>query len=505
MKTKTMKLLLVAIIAIGALSVKAQDGKYGKNKEDSMECVKNLSLYREFLKQKNYKDAYSPWQWTFCNCPKASQNIMINGPQLIQEEMKNTRDEVRKKMLIDSLYIVYDVRMELYPNDKGAILGRKANDYIRYVPALWDAKYKAERDTLKKNAIYDSLAVVWETAYKMYEESINLEGNSTAPSVINAYYQVAEKFMKYRNLERTIMFDAYDKGSDIIEFNLDKFQTQYGLALLSLDTLNANLASGAIDSSAYLKRMEKLQKDTADLADKLDNYDKAKSNFEIKFTPYAKCDDIEKIYQKKFDANPTDIALLEKITKIMNKKKCTNSVLFFAASTKLHELKPTAESAYLVGIMNFSKDDFAKAKEYFEEAVKLYTDEEQKAKTYLMLAFTCSGMKQYAAARTYAYKYAALKPGDGTPYILIGDMYVQSASSCGSDDLTSRVANWAAADKYMKAKSIAKSKEAEAEANKRIATAVSRFPSKETVFFNNLTRGQAYTVGCWIGETTTVR
>jgi tetratricopeptide (TPR) repeat protein len=251
------------------------------------------------------------------------------------------------------------------------------------------------------------------------------------------------------------------------------------------------------------KEMEKLKKDTVDFSKKLVNFEKAKSNFDVKFTPYAKCQDIEKIYQKKFDANPTDLALLQKITKIMNKKKCTTSPLFFSAATKLHELQPTAESAFLVGVMNFSKNDFAKAKEYFEEATKLYTEDDQKAKAYLMLAFTCSAMKQYGVARSYAYKYAAIKPGDGTPYILIGDMYAQSAASCGSDELTSRVANWTAVDKYNKAKAIDKSKEAEA--NQRINAAASRFPSKEAVFFNNLKKGQSYTVGCWINENTTVR
>lgn len=505
MKTKKLKLLLIVIAALSSFTIKAQDdnagnGKYGK---DSLQCVQNLSLYREFYKQKNYKDAYTPWQWVFCNCPESSLNVMIHGPIILNEEIKNTKDADHRQKLIDSLFIVYDTRIELYPKDKGYILGRKAADYVRYIPGIWDAKYKAEKDTLKKNAIYDSLAVVWETAYKMYDESINLEGNNTQPSVINAYYQIAEKYMKYRNLEKTIMFDAYDKGSDIIEFNLDKVQTQYGNTVNHIDSTINNLTAGIIDSTAFNKQMEKLKKDTTDFSSKLDNFDKAKSNFDLMFTPYAKCSDIEKIYQKKFDANPNDVALLEKITKIMNKKKCTTSPLFFAASTKLHEVKPTAESAFLVGIMNFSKNDFVKAKEYFEEAANLTTNEEQKAKSYLMLAFSCSTLKQYGVARTYAYKYAALKPGDGTPYILIGDMYSQSAASCGSDELTSRVANWAAADKYMKAKAVDKSKEAEA--NKRISAAASRFPSKESVFFNNLTKGQPYSVGCWIGETTTVR
>lgn len=504
MKTKTIKLLLV-VLAMSSFAIKAQEatpttGKYGK---DSLQCVQNLSLYREFYKQRNFKDAYTPWQWVFCNCIESSKNIINHGPAILTNEIKNTKDEDRRQKLIDSLFLVFDKGIELYPKEKGVYLGRKANEYIRYMPMIWDAKYKAEKDTIKKNALYDSIASVWETAYAMFDESISIEGNNTVPSVADAYYRTAEKYKVYRKKENTIMFDAYDKGSDIIAFNLDKVQTQYGNAMNEIDSANIKLASGMIDSTAFNKSMEKLQKDTADFAKSLSNYEKARNNFDVLFTPYAKCQDIEKIYQKKFDANPTDVVLLEKITKIMNKKKCTSSPLFFSATSKLHELKPTVESAYLVGIMNFSKNDFTKAKEYFEEALKLATEDAQKAQSYLMLAFTNSALKQYSTARSYAYKFAALKPGDGTPYILIGDMYTQSAASCGTDDLTSRVANWAAVDKYMKAKAIDKSKEAEA--NQRINAAVGRFPSKETVFFNNLKKGSSYTVGCWIGETTIVR
>lgn len=504
MKTKTMKLILIAVVAISSLSVKAQDdtsvGKYGK---DSAECVKNISLYREFFRQNNFKDAYSPWQWTFCNCPQSSMNIMINGPQIINEEIKSTKDENRKHMLLDSLFLVYDTRIALYPNTKGAVLGRKANEYITHIPKIWDAKYKAEKDTIKKNAIRDTLAQVWENAFNMYEESVTLEGNNTSPSVINAHYQTAEKYMLYRNKETTLMFDTYDKGSDIIEYNLDKAQTQFGLAVNLIDSLNAQLAAGSIDQPAFNKQLEKLTQDTLKLGKTLASFEKAKNNFDLLFTPYAKCQDIENIYKKKFNENPDDIALLEKITKIMNKKKCTTSELFLNASTKLYALKPTAESAFLVGIMNFSKNDYAKAKDYFEDAIKLFADEESKAQAYIMTAFSCSALKQYGLARTYAYKYAALKPGDGTPYILIGDMYAQSASSCGSDELTSRAANWAAVDKYMKARAIDSGKTAEA--NKRISAAASRFPTSQAVFFNSLTKGQSYTVGCWINETTTVR
>ena len=52
-------------------------GRYG---EDSITCVMNISLYREFFKQwkaSNYesetvKDAIGPWRWVFLNCPDCS-------------------------------------------------------------------------------------------------------------------------------------------------------------------------------------------------------------------------------------------------------------------------------------------------------------------------------------------------------------------------------------------------------------------------------------------------
>jgi len=508
MKTKLFKLSLIAFVSLIMFQAQAQNesattiGKYGK---DSAECVKNLSLYREFYKQKNFKDAYIPWQWVFCNCPLSSLNVMGNGNVIINEEIKNTKDQTRKELLIDSLFIVYKVRKDLYPKEKGAVLGREANDYIKLIPPIWDAKLKAEKDTLKKQVIIDSISEVWTKAYGMYLESIEIEGNKTEPSVIDAFYQTAEKYMLSKKLERDIMFEAYDKGSDIIEFNLSQSQTKFGLVVMSIDSLKTRFTANEIDSNAFNKAYEPLLKDSTKLDKDLSNFEKARNNFEKKFTPYAKCADIEKIYTKKFNANPMDIELLNKITKILNKKKCTTSPLFFNATEKLHSLQPTGQSAFMMGVMNYSKKEYVKSKEYFEEATKLLKDEDKIADAYLMLTAICMELKQYALGRAYAYKNAALKPGSGTPYLMIGDMYMTTAASCGTDELTKAAPYWAAYDKYMKAKSIDKSVEVQADANKRISQAVGRFPKKEIIFFNNLQKGQAYSIGCWIGETTIIR
>ena len=82
-------------------------------------------------------------------------------------------------------------------------------------------------------------------------------------------------------------------------------------------------------------------------------------------------------------------------------------------------------------------------------------------------------------------------------------MYATSAKECGDNDLTNRVAYWAAVDKYYKAKSVDPS--VEDLANTKINTFSQYFPAHETIFFYDLKKGDSYTVGCWINETTTVR
>ena len=64
------------------------DGKFGA---DSIECVKNISVYREFVKQKNYTDAVSPWRWAYLNCPKSTKNLYVDGSKIFKHLIKNAK------------------------------------------------------------------------------------------------------------------------------------------------------------------------------------------------------------------------------------------------------------------------------------------------------------------------------------------------------------------------------------------------------------------------------
>ena len=43
----------------------ASDGSRFGHGEDSIRCLKNISIYTEYVKTNNFKDAYTPWMSVF--------------------------------------------------------------------------------------------------------------------------------------------------------------------------------------------------------------------------------------------------------------------------------------------------------------------------------------------------------------------------------------------------------------------------------------------------------
>jgi tetratricopeptide (TPR) repeat protein len=416
---------------------------------DSITCVTNISLYREFFKQ--WKQAgYSgeainyiikPWRWVFFNCPLGTQNTYIDGIKIFDYLIKNETDNTRKEKLIDTMMMIYDRRIE-YFGKEGYVLGRKGVDLYKLQPE----KYEAVYDILKK--------------------SVNLEVNKVEEPVLIYYFRAAEKMVKDNKQDKIILVDIYDQANEIIDYNLKKYK---------------------------------------DSQKEHESWLNVKSTIELSFEPYATCEDLIGMYSKKFEQNPDDKDLLQKITKILDKKKCTDSELFFKATENLHKIEPTAKSAELMGKMYIKKEQWNTAATYLREAIDLFGEGEgeDKADAQFLLANVYYQTRSYSAARTACYEVLKTRPNDGKAYILIGDLYGATAGDCGDDEIAKKSGYWAAVDKYIKAKSVDSS--VAGEANERIATYSRFFPSAEKIFFYNLKEGDAYEVGCWINETTTVR
>lgn len=448
MKVKFALFIGLLVVTLSGNNVFAQqtESKYGT---DSVQCVMNNSLYYEFYKQwkssnyknESWKDAVTPWRWVFINCPKSTINIYLHGENLVEELIKNETDKDKKEIYIDTLMLVYDKRIQ-YFGKEGYVLGKKGVD------------------------LYKQRPTAYEEAYEILKKSISLEKNSSSGPSLIYYFRAAEKMVKAEKAEKALLVDIYDQISTIIETNIKKY-TEKG---------NAKSVT---------------------------NWENIKGNIELSFEPYATCEDLISIYTVKFNETPEDVDLLKKITKILDKKNCTSSDLFFQSTENLHRLEPTAKSAELMGKMYIKREDYNGAAEYLQQAISLYEDDNDRADAHYLLANVYFQINQYSKARSQCYETIKIRPNDGKAYILIGDMYAASAKDCGDNDLTTKVAYWVAVDKYYKAKSV---DESVAElASTKINTFSQYFPALETIFFYDLKKGDTYTVGCWINETTAVR
>jgi len=425
-----------------------QDGKVVKNRygDDSVTCVMNISLYREFFKQwkaSNYqnetvKDAIGPWRWVFQNCPLGTENTYIDGVKIMQYEIENAKDPVLKNKFIDTLMMVYDQRIQ-YFGKEGYVLGRKGVDLMNYRP-----------DDFVK-------------AYEIFRRSVELEGNKSAGAVLVRYFQTAISTVKDGKADTANIFDAYDIIGNIVEYNLNKY-----------------------------KDNEKERKD----------WELVQGSVELMLEPYATCKDIIAIYRTKFEQNPENIDLLRKISTLLDKKSCQEDPLYFDVTKKLYHLDPTPSSAYLLGKMLLKEENYTEAIDYLKEVDK-GNDTLMIQRSYKFIAEAYRALKNFPSSRTYALKAAALDPMDGQPYLLIGDLYAASAGDCGDNDLTKHVAFWVAVDKYYRAKQI--DPNLASQADERIATYSQYFPAAQTIFFYHLSEGDTYTVECWINETTKVR
>ena len=439
----------IFLIGFSMNTTQAQNARESKYGSDSSTCVINNSLEYEFYKQwkvsnyknESWKDAIVPWRWVFKNCPASTKNIYLHGEKLIGELIKHAPDKETKNKYIDTLMLVYDNRIQ-YFGKEGFVLGKKGSDLYKLSPTAYAQ------------------------AYGILKKSVELEGNNSKGPVLIYYFKTAIKMVKNSEAEKSVLVDIYDETSEIVEYNLKKY-TDKG--------------------------------DTK----KVTNWENVRGNIELSFEPYATCEDLVSLYTVKYNETPDNLDLLKKITKILDKKNCTDTELFRQATESLYKLEPNSASAELLGKMYIKKEQFDKAAKYLNEAIGLCEDNNERADINYLLANVYMQQKKYAAARSQCYEVLKVRPNDGKSYILIGDLYVSSAKLCGGNDLTDRAAYWPAVDKYIKAKNVDPS--VADLANTKIKTFKQYFPATETIFFYDLKVGDSYTVECWINETTTVR
>ena len=141
----------VAFLSAG-LSASAQ-GKYGA---DSAECIKYLSYYQEYYKQKNYDSAIPNWRKAYSICPPtAAQKMFTEGSTLLTRVISKTKDAAERAAVVDTLITLQDTRLQYYPTYKGAsqaptILNNKGTYILNYKNADQQYVYDQMMDIISK-------------------------------------------------------------------------------------------------------------------------------------------------------------------------------------------------------------------------------------------------------------------------------------------------------------------------------------------------------------------
>ena len=423
------------------------------------ECVINVSLFHEAVKGKMYADAYNPWWEVYTTCPNANKSIYSDGAKIVEALYQAAGDPAEKERLAKLAIELQDKRIKYFGNDpkypKTYILGEKG---LAYLDFYGDTKLAEARECLRQSA----------------------EGMGANSKIAVLVKLVDASYALYKQ-------DPDGKA--------EQFISDYELS----SGLLADQAANHANKNAEIAGKQK---------DYVDNI--------FAISGAADCDKLDELYLDDVQANLNNLDMLQKIAKLYKRVRCTESNVYFAACEAAHKLQPTDESAAGCASMAAKKGDYEAAVNYYDQAIKLAMVEDELEDVadyqYNAAVYCAVNLKKNAKAREYALASIAtlsslgITKGQGRCYIIIGMCYAQT-QLYGNDakgQILNKTVYWAAVDKFKKAKQVDPS--VEAAANEYINAYSKYFPTKEERFdLPGEFSGSTYTVGGWIGETTTIR
>lgn len=431
-------LFMTALLCLGGYSASAQ-GKYGA---DSAECIKYLSYYKEYFKQRNYDEALPHWRKAFKLCPPtANQTMLIDGTTLLRRLItENSKNTIYRDELIDSLMMIHDIRAQYYGSYAVKTRNNKGLDLINYMKDDPAKLYEELKKIIEQNAV--------ETMPQLMLFELN-----TACNLYNNGILVAD--------------DVINEYNNCMEL-LDKIQAK--------DPSDENLKKIRTDMESLF------------IASKV-----------------ASCDNLIALFTPRYEANPNDKDLVSNIVRMMSSTEgCTDNDLFLNAANSLHSIEPTYSSAYFLYRLYSSRGDLENSVKFMEEAIA-YPDSDslQDAQYYYELATFCFKNGMNSKAFESALKALELDPSlSGKSYMLIGTIW--GSQVCQGNEIERRAPYWVAVDYLIKAKNADET--LTDEANNLIRQYSTYYPQTAEAFMYNVTDGDSYTVSCGgMRAVTTVR
>lgn len=456
------KIGMIALALVAATGVYAQKGvedgsRYGHG-QDSINTLRNISIYTEYYKTNNFKEAYEGgWKAVFDEAPLASVNTYNYGIKILQNlynDAKKAKDEALMAKYSEELFQVFEQRL----------------------------KYLDQLNAMAKNKVTEAeIFGQYGHAYRIYNPKVSI---SRAYELLRKAVDLGKGQTQYYVLDDLMAVSSQ-------RYMNKKDNEEYREALIQ-DYLDC---AGYIDEFIALQADDKI----------IENATKVKENIDGHFVKSgaADCESLQNIYGPKIEDNKDDLEYLTKVVRLMTIFECQSSDAYFTAAEYAHKISPSYNTAKALGKLYIKqREDYDRALEFYNQAIELTDNKIEIADTYYQMATLYYTKESYDRSRSALQKCLSNNPNKGDAYILMAQLYAVK-HDWSSEPALNRCAYFAVIDKLEQAKKVDSS--VASKANDLINQYKKQCPQAEDLFMLGYKVGDQVEIKGWINETTTIR
>ena len=200
---KSVKILLSVALAVVGVVAMAQDfsddakyGKYGATPEERKDNIYLLNFFNEAVGNQDFQTASGYLKQLLDKCPKASENIYAKGATVMKNKIARAKSVAEKKTYIDSLMLLYDLRIENFGDHatrgKAYILDRKARDFLIYNPLDHERVLELFREAIAAQPDPELVAIYFKQLTDYYKD----DGEGSPEEIIAEYDRLTPFFEK---------------------------------------------------------------------------------------------------------------------------------------------------------------------------------------------------------------------------------------------------------------------------------------------------------------------
>ena len=428
------------------------------------QCKELLSISNEDAKIRNYQAAYEPWRKVLDNCPKLSVATYQIGERILKDFISKANSDEDKLKYTNDLLDLYDNWALNFPSRRG----------VNQIGKIFSSKGQAMLD----NGIEDKSLI-----YKTFDYAFTNDPNSFTNPKSLAYYFITgyDLFKAGIDIELEDLFEKYEELTE-------KFQLLQTNISKNLDLILKKEESGTALTATEQRNKKRYNTNTNAVGSYLQLLDQT-------IAKEATCEILVPLYSKNFEENKNNPLWIRRAAGRLDGKECSNDPLFVTLVEQLHSLEPSADSAYYLGILNDKDGNEEEALKYYQESVALQTDNYKKANILYKIAVKFRNAGRRSSARDYAEQALSYQPSLGRAYLLIANMYADSANGCGDTQFNKRAVFWLAAQTARKAGRVDAS--LKRISDRTVAAFNGRAPTKTDIFTEG-NQGTTISFSCWI-------